>query len=243
MGWVRGDGPRGWSGGDGWDVLWNEHILFFQIPVVEGLWGFSLGFSSQIDNSELAAGWTILGSWRMEITQPQERIGCGAGQDRPSSLFPNWTQSSANYVASGWEGLWVLGCEVCWFSVLPSAAIPPRPWLPGTSTPHSFVFNKSSVQRGMWTRAVSPCSFPVHLQPLRVSLKCSSSSIPSSSFFSSVLQMSLNMGCPLHSLYCKTQKQRHEACHSQWGESPREANRFPLKGWMALLGQTPLYLK
>ena len=102
----------------------------------------------------------------MEITQPQERIGCGAGQDRPSSLFPNWTQSSANYVASGWEGLWVLGCEVCWFSVLPRAAIPLRPWLPRTSTPHSFVFNKSSVQRGMWTRAAPPFRFPVHLQPL-----------------------------------------------------------------------------
>ena len=139
---MRGDGPRGWSGGDGGDVLCNEHILFFQIPVVGGLWGFSLGFSSQIDNSGVGVGWTISGDQSMEITQPWERIGCGAGQDRPSFLFPNWTQSSANYVVLGLEGLWVLGCEVCWVSVLPSVAVPLRPWLPGTSTPHPFLFNK-----------------------------------------------------------------------------------------------------
>lgn len=98
---------------DGGDVLCNEHILFFQIPVVGGLWGFSLGFSSQTDNSGLGAGWTISGSQSMEITQPWERTGCGAGQDRSSFLFPNWTQSSANYVVLGLEALWVLGCEVC----------------------------------------------------------------------------------------------------------------------------------
>lgn len=145
---MRGDGLRGWSGGDGGDILCNEHILFFQSSVVGELWGFSLGFSSQIDNSGLGVGWTILGNQRREITQPRERIGCGAGQDRPSFLFPNWTQSSANYVASGREGLWVLGCEVCWFSALPSAAVPLRPWLPGTNTLHPFLFNKYSVQRG-----------------------------------------------------------------------------------------------
>lgn len=157
---MRGDGPRGWSGGDGGDVLCNEHILFFQIPVVGGLWGFSLGFSSQIDNSGLRAGGTISGNQSMEITQPWERIGCRVGQDRSSFLFPNWTQSSANYVVLGLEGLWVLGCEVCWFSMLPSAAVPPRPWLPGTSTPHPFLFNKYSVQRGLVDQSSAALQVP-----------------------------------------------------------------------------------
>ena len=60
-----------------------------------------------------------------------------------------------------------------------------------------------------------PSGLHAHLQPLSSSLKCSSSSIPSSFFFFSILEMSLTVGSPLYSLYYTSLKQKNEACNSQ----------------------------
>lgn len=176
-------------------------------------------------------------AWKL-LSHERELV---VGQDRTDPVSYSQTEHSHLQTTWSWgwrlSGFWAVrsaSSQCC-----PVQLCPQGPDFLEQALPTPFFLINTESKGALWTRAVLPCRFPVHLQPLRVSLKCSSLSIPSSSFVSSVLQMSLTMGCPLHSLYCKCQKQRREACHSQWGESPREANRLPLKGWMALSDQTP----